>query len=55
MKAGSDQELWLAASRKRSYLFRPAVHSLLRPSGSDREKSASASAPSAGMKFCQRD
>lgn len=42
MKGGGDQELCLAVSPERSYLFHPAVHSLLQPSGLDRERSACA-------------
>lgn len=45
MKAGGDQELCLAASPEGSYLFRPAVRSLLQPSGLDRERSAFAFSP----------
>lgn len=45
MKGCGDQELCLAASPERSYLFRPAVHSLLQPGGLDRERSAFASPP----------
>lgn len=40
MKGGGDQELCLAASPERSYLFHSGVHSLLQPSGLDRERSA---------------
>lgn len=56
MKAGGDQELCLAASPGGSYLFRPAVHSLLQPSGLDSERSAFAfaSPPPCDTKFCQQ-
>lgn len=39
MKGGGDQELCLAGSPGRSYLFHPTVHSLLQPNGLDRERS----------------
>lgn len=56
MKAGGDQELCLAASPEGSYLFRPAVPSLLQPSGLDSERSAFAfaSPPTCDTNFCQQ-
>lgn len=56
MEGGCDQEFCLAASPKRTYLFHPAVHSLLQPSGSNRKEESfftfSYLSP-CNMKFCR--